>query len=148
MLIVTIALKTLKVINMNNNMNISLGDKLMNISEIRTSGVANYEPFAPAKIDAKKVADNNEKVTLANEKTNETWQKNILLDALDSIESSLVKDNSHPLDLAANAPIESFDEALIELNFIKTPLFKKYASQAQANIRAEDVVALFADESF
>ncbi len=120
----------------------------MNISEIRNTGVANYEPYAPKKIDANKLSEVQKNDTASVEKSNEAWQKNILLDALDSIESTLVKDGSHPLDTASNAPIESFDEALIELNFIKTPMFEKYASQAQANIKAEDVVALFAEESF
>ncbi len=120
----------------------------MNISEIRTSGVANYEPYTPTKVDPKKVAEQKQIDAAKVDKSNEAWQKNILLDALDSIESSIGTSDSHPLDAAANAPIESFDEALIELNFIKTPMFAKYASQAQANINPEDVVALFADESF
>ncbi len=120
----------------------------MNISEIRTSGVGTYEPYNPVQVDAKKVAEQKQVDSLKVDKSNEAWQKNILLDALDSIESSITKTESHPLDAAANAPIESFDEALIELNFIKTPMFAKYASQAQANINPEDVVALFADESF
>ena len=45
-----------------------------------------------------------------------------------------------------NIPIETFDEALIELNFINSSFFKTNGSEAQANIANETLLELFADE--
>lgn len=75
-----------------------------------------------------------------------SWQKEILLDALDMLENSIQMDNSHPLSRKSSAPIESFEEALIELSFIKSTAFHKDAALAQANIKAEDVISLFVEE--
>jgi hypothetical protein len=52
-------------------------------------------------------------------------------------------DNSHPLSKSENAPIESFEEALIELGYFKSPFFKVNASAAQANLKNQDILYLF-----
>ena len=44
-----------------------------------------------------------------------------------------------------NQPIETYEEALIELSFLKTPMFIAQASDAQANLVAESVMELFAE---
>lgn len=66
-----------------------------------------------------------------------------LLKTLENLENNKQMDNSHPLKKTENLPIESFEEALIELNYFKTPFFKANASAAQANLRNEDVLYLF-----
>jgi hypothetical protein len=73
------------------------------------------------------------------------WQKDILLNAISNLENNKQVDNSHPLGKLSNAPIESFDEALIELNYFKSPFFKKDASEAQANLKPQDIVSLFSE---
>lgn len=73
------------------------------------------------------------------------WQKDILMQALDKLENNMHVDNSLPLNKQASGPIESFDEALIELSFTKTPFFRREASAAQANIKAEDILSLFTE---
>ena len=61
------------------------------------------------------------------------------------IENNIQLDNSKPLDRLENQPIETYDEALIELNWMKTPFFKAQAFGAQANIEAIDVLSLFTE---
>ncbi len=66
-----------------------------------------------------------------------------LLQTLEKLENNKQMDNSHPLKKSENAPIESFQEAMIELGYFKSPFFKVNASAAQANLRNEDVLYLF-----
>ncbi|MBM2816857.1 MAG: hypothetical protein HW421_3619 [Ignavibacteria bacterium] len=72
-----------------------------------------------------------------------SWQKEILLQALDMLENTRQLDDSHPLDRFNAGPIENYDQAIIELSFTKTPAFKENFGLAQANLKAEDVLALF-----
>lgn len=80
---------------------------------------------------------NEDNVNLTN------WQKDILVQALDNLEKLNDNENSHPLSKSRWAPIESFEEALIELSWIKSPFFKTDAALAQANIKPETIVSLF-----
>ena len=73
------------------------------------------------------------------------WQKEILLQVIDKLENNKHMDNNHPLSRDVNAPIDSFEEAVIELSFMKSPFFKSQALSAQANIEAKDVVQLFTE---
>ena len=119
----------------------------MNITEIRnykqypteTSNLAKSEQVA--KTVSKAVDKNDVKTASPN------WQKNILLQALDMLENNIQVGGDHPLDKPSNTPIESFDEALIELSFLKSPTFKEEASAAQANIKPEDILSLFVGEA-
>jgi|GEM_PF-1223885 len=72
-----------------------------------------------------------------------SWQKDILLQAIDELENNIQPDNSHPLTRSDYRPIDNFHEALVELSFLKNPQFKAEAYQAQANIKPEDVSYLF-----
>jgi rhodanese-related sulfurtransferase len=74
------------------------------------------------------------------------WQRDILLDALEKLENTVQPDNNHPLDTQTNQPIETYEEALIELQYVNTPKFVLEASGAQANINAESIIELFAEE--
>jgi hypothetical protein len=74
------------------------------------------------------------------------WQKDILMSAITSLENNKQLDNNHPLGKLSNAPIESFEEAKIELNYFKTPFYKNSASQAQANLSIQDVLYLFTND--
>lgn len=117
----------------------------MNITDIRRANREKIEPFvmtAPKAKESQELAKNEESAKPASE----SWQKGILLEALDMLEENIKYENSHPLDNAINAPIESFDEALIELSFMKTPFFKAQAKDAQANLKPEDVLSLFVSE--
>lgn len=75
------------------------------------------------------------------------WQKDILLNALDKLEGKMTLDDAHPLDRKQNQPIETFEEALIELSLFKSAFVKEQAYGAQANILPHDIVGIFVDES-
>lgn len=74
-----------------------------------------------------------------------SWQKDILLDAISRLENNKQVDNSHPLGKADNRPIETFDEAIIELAGVKSKEFAGTASNAQANIVPQQILDLFMD---
>lgn len=120
----------------------------MKITEIRPQGTPAVEvrTFQPEKIE-KKSQQNiiMDKVEISSENVN--WQKDILLNALEMIESKVAREVEHPLDKVENRPIETFDEALIELRFLNTDKFAKEALSAQANIKAEDILSLFIEEA-
>jgi hypothetical protein len=118
----------------------------MKITNIKPAQYDAYQPIELKKSDPKQVSVNIEdKMEVSGNKAN--WQKNILLDALSTIENNIQLDNSHPLDRIENQPIETFDQALIELNFIHSPFFKAQASGAQANLKPQDILYLFKDEA-
>ncbi len=75
-----------------------------------------------------------------------SWQKDILLSAINKLENSIQMDDIHPLSRRDAAPIETYEEALIELNYIKSPKFAQEAYQAQANLNPQDVMYLFTSE--
>ena len=72
--------------------------------------------------------------------------KDILLQTLDKLENSMQVDDSHPLGRLESAPIETYEEALMELSLIKEPGFKEHLADAQANISPESVLSLFVAE--
>ena len=63
------------------------------------------------------------------------------------LNSNIHLDDKYPLDKKEAAPIETFDEARIELSFLKNSTFKDQAYNAEANIQTPDVVSLFMDEA-
>lgn len=85
----------------------------------------------------------NKKKSIESDNEKKIFSPESLLKTLEQLENNKQLDNSHPLKKAENAPIESFEEALIELGYFKTPFFKANASAAQANLRNEDVLYLF-----
>jgi hypothetical protein len=125
----------------------------MKITDIRNNNPqdARLPIFKPEELKLQ----NSEKSSKSDEinifsKSSETsstqWQKDVLLSALDELENNIQDDDNHPLGKLSNAPIESYDEALIELSFLKTPMFKETASEAQANLTGQDVLYLFTEE--
>lgn len=76
-------------------------------------------------------------------KVNNDFSPGILLKAIENLENNKHLDNSHPLSKIDNAPIESLEEAIIELRYFKSPFFKANASAAQANLKNEDILYLF-----
>ena len=127
---------------------IHISEDAMQVTDIRNSGGIKYEPPIVKKEVVEKQAVNSlvDKNDINVPST--AWQKNILFSALDKLENIIHTDNSsHPLDKASSAPIETPDEARMELNFLKTAKFKNEAYGAQANIEAADVVGLFVDEA-
>lgn len=117
----------------------------MKVTEIRYQPINTMETKAFKNAEVVKKSD----ITVANSNSKAVqdteWQKNILLDAISSIENNIQVDNNHPLSRADYAPIESFQEAQIELQWFKTPMFATQASGAQANLKAEDVSSLFVE---
>lgn len=119
----------------------------MNITEIRTN---EPKPFIPRELrpEEKKVANvkiNQDQMEISNNSI--SWQNDILMSALDMLENNIQLDNSHPLDSVANQPIETFEEAILELRFLQTDTFKAQGSLAQANINAVDVLSLFLNDN-
>ncbi|MDQ1267013.1 MAG: hypothetical protein QG635_2166 [Bacteroidota bacterium] len=118
----------------------------MNITEIRhtPAQTADFKIFS--KLDSLQKAVEKQAAPAASSQPSVAWQKDILLQALDMLENSMHLDNSHPLDRVENTPIETFDEAVIELSFLKQPVFLQQASGAQANLKPEDVLPIFSME--
>lgn len=116
----------------------------MKITEIRNSVPIVYEP---KEIKAEEITRAKEYFIVDSNSINiekENWNKQILLDALEKLENNLQTDDSHPLGRNENKPIETFEEALAELKFLKSSeKFKEFAAAAQANIEAKDVLSLF-----
>lgn len=114
----------------------------MNVTEIRFNPVNAYDiiNFKPKESDKKAVdkAPPQNDVNAIN-----SWQKDILLGGLNKLENNLHLDDINPLDRSHNQPIETHQEALDVLSFVKTQLFKDQASGAQANIKPQDVMDLF-----
>ncbi len=71
------------------------------------------------------------------------WQKDIMLSAIKKLENNIQVDDIHPLSRADSAPIDTYQEALIELSHTQSPTFAEQASGAQANLKPEDVLSLF-----
>ncbi|MBI5326362.1 MAG: hypothetical protein HZB41_13995 [Ignavibacteriae bacterium] len=71
------------------------------------------------------------------------WQKDILLTALEKLENIIQMDDIHPLSRQNAAPIETYQEAIKELEFVKSPKFSSEAYGAQANLNPQDVMFLF-----
>lgn len=120
----------------------------MKITEIRPSNLQSIEAkaFKP-ELAEKKAIDNTSKDTMDLSANSINWQKDILLSALDMLESEIYANDQAPLDKIENRPIETYEEALIELRYFKSEKFTEEASQAQANISAEDILHLFVEEA-
>lgn len=116
----------------------------MNITKIGNIDVSPYNPTTLKKSENSKKIDNSSNQNTKDVNKTE-WQKDILLSALDNLENKIQTANNHPLDKVSNAPIETNEEAMIELSFLNTDIYKEQAFEAQANINAEDVYSLFAD---
>ena len=120
----------------------------MKVTEIRTASTPSLDavPFKPEVAKKKEAEVLKDKVELT---TNSpiNWQKDILLSALDMLENTIKTDEGFPLDKIENRPIETFEEAIRELAFLRTSKFRTEAVQAQANISAADVLSLFVEDA-
>ncbi len=117
----------------------------MKVTDIRFQPINPMETKAFRNAEVIKKSDavlNNSSVKAVQD---HSWQKNVLLEAIQILENNIQVDNNHPLSRADYAPIESLDEAMIELAWFKTPFFKSQGVQAQANLSAEDVASLFVE---
>ncbi len=118
----------------------------MQVTNIKQGSAAAANLAAFKKQEARK---NTNTDTIAAPSANEpippfnSWQKDILLDAILKLDNNKQVDNSHPLSKADNRPIETFDEAIIELAGVKGNDFAKSGSNAQANISPKQVLDLF-----
>lgn len=121
----------------------------MEVTNISNKG-GNYDPFL---VDALKIKD--PKATKTNDKTisdklteaeRTEWRMSILADAIGSLENNIQVQNDGSLFDEANAPIETYAEALKELMLLLNNDFDKYAKDAQANLTPADIVYLFEDQ--
>lgn len=117
----------------------------MNITTIKHQPLSVRDNLAFKNAEVIKKSDINKEEAKPNTAKDTRWQQNILLDVITSLENNLQTDNNHPLGRADYRPIEDLQEALDQLPFFATDTFRSQASAAQANLRAEDVVALFSE---
>ena len=113
--------------------NIQAADKILNSSD--ELSIEQVRDKAKTNADKQKQSAN-----LTN------WQKDILLTALEKLENNIQMDDIHPLGKRDAAPIETYDEALEELQFLKSPKFSQEAYSAQANLNPQDIMYLFTSE--
>lgn len=118
----------------------------MRVSDLNKSSMG-YDPFL---VDAlglsktKKTSSIDDLKQITEKPT--SWQKDILLTALDKLESGLAAKESDTLSLNSAPPLENFQEALKELKSLVDNNFKEYVSQAQSNLTPQDILYLFEDE--
>jgi len=125
----------------------------MNITEIRNAGIksAEYKIFSPVSTEeSTKQTSNYANKNNVSDKNDvakpQNWNKEILMQGLDLLENKIQMANTGSLlDKAENRPIETFEEAMAELSFVKTELFKLEASKAQANISPQVVFDLLTE---
>lgn len=125
----------------------------MNVTKVNSGMLKgmNIKAYVPEEIKPEAAKNANkpqkaDKMNTENQNFSTSWQRDVLLDALERLENTVQLDNNHPLDSIRNQPIETFDEALIELRFLNNPVFVAEASGAQANLLAESIIELFAEE--
>ncbi len=113
----------------------------MEIKEIQNNPIKpdDIKSYEPKKITKAKSEDKDI------EKPSPSWQKEILMEGIDKLDDIVQMDNSHPLSSPSNAPIETFKEALAELDLLKNSNFEEEASKVQANLDIENVAGLFVE---
>ncbi len=117
----------------------------MNITNIKeSSGKYDFDLFNAIQSESKPLKNEENIDNKSNAPV--SWQKDILLDALKTLENNIQLDNSNPLDRTENSPIESFSEAQIELNFIDAELFRKEGLEVHSNLNYAQVAYLFVNE--
>lgn len=119
----------------------------MRVKELNNSSMG-YDPFL---IDALGIG--NSKQTTSKDELKQitekptTWQKDILLTALDKIENSISIDTNPKKGILQSPPLENYQEALKELKNLVNINFKDFASKAQSNLTPQDILYLFEDEN-
>lgn len=71
------------------------------------------------------------------------WQKNIVDIALKYLNNKNQVENNHPLSQGRFKQIQTLEEALEELEFLKNEKLKQEGLQTQANIQPESIISLF-----
>ncbi len=117
----------------------------MNITTIKHQPLTSRENLAFKNAEVLNKKD-IQKAEIAPKSTQDIqWQQNVLLDAITSLENNMQTNNNHPLGRADYSPIENFEEALSELPFFSSDIFKSQALGAQANLRPQDIASLFSE---
>jgi hypothetical protein len=122
----------------------------MKITEIRNRSVQSLnviQTFIPKSLDdITQTADTLKQMDTNDIAQNKIWQQDILKQGLEALENKLqMSNNGTILGKEENKPIESFEEAIETLHFIKTDLFAKQASNAQANVSPSVVYELLTE---
>lgn len=118
----------------------------MEITQIKHNPMSGIDSESIKTFEALQNVSKTQAIEETFEPSSISWKKKILLDALDVLEDNIQVDNNHPLSREGYMPIESYEEALIELNFLQDSTFRKDASASQANANPAFVLELFADE--
>ena len=127
----------------------------MNITEIRNTKIGNldYQKFIPNSLEQAKInyVDKNKQLQIIDKndvKSPTNWKQSILLQGLKMLENKMQVNNistNYVLDKPENAPIEIFEDAIIELKLLDTELFAQQALQAQGNISSKVVFDLLTE---
>lgn len=117
----------------------------MNITTIKHQPLSARENLAFRNTEVLKKSDIEKASTAPKTAKDTAWQQSVLLDVISGLEQNLSTNENHPLGRADYRPIDSFEEAISELSFLKTDTFKAQALGAQANIRPQDIASLFND---
>lgn len=122
----------------------------MDVKNIQNGVNSHYDSFLVDSLNIGKTKHIKKKEIIQEPKRSDVdkikWQQNVLLSALDDLENNIQVDNSSPLFDEANAPIESYKEALAELRKVVQSNNKEFFEQAQANLTPSDILYLFEDQ--
>lgn len=120
----------------------------MKITSINTENSKNFEIYSNYLTKKGKVEDHqnivNKEVSI--DKSNEAYWQSLFLDkALDLMVNNLQSDDSHPLSKKENAPINTFLEALSELDKVNASAIKKDGLEAHFDIDSKNYLDVIAD---
>jgi hypothetical protein len=118
----------------------------MNITKI-TNNQDLFSDKEPKSIENKKkelIGDHNRKKDSLS--ASDSIGKNILLATVEKLENSIHLDDNHPLDKINAAPLDTLEDVIVELNYLKQSFSADIFINAQANLKAENVMSLFVAE--
>ncbi len=119
----------------------------MKVTEIKSSELITTEIQAKSKKDIAVETRNIQKDKLEIKSPTQSQSTEILLKSIEKLENTKHLDNIHPLDRMENTPIETFQEALAEVQILKSRSSSDLLFKTQANLLNKNVLSLFISES-
>ncbi len=111
----------------------------MNIAKISNSPVDIYVPRDIKSDSTKQIFSKNEH---SDKIKFNSWQQDILINALDKMINNVQLDNNHPLGKPENQALENYQDAMNVLSQLNSDLIRNYGSQAQANVSSTTFLQL------